>query len=56
MSNQPQDDTQAALKHLWGTFVPSLDSDQVNLAVEVWQKIKVRKQGLAKQVSEEEQK
>lgn len=44
MSFKPQGDTQAALKQLWGEFVPSLTSEQADIALKLWQKIQTRKQ------------
>ncbi len=44
MSFKPFDDPQAELKQLWGSFVPSLTPEQIDLSIKLWQKIKTRKQ------------
>lgn len=43
---QGQNNSQEALKKLWGTNVPPLTPEQVDLATKVWKKIKARKQQL----------
>jgi len=44
MSFQPNSSVQAALKQLWGEKVPSLTPEQIDLSIQIWQKIKTRKQ------------
>jgi len=44
MSFQPNHNTQAELKQLWGRDVPPLTSDEVELSIKLWQKIKARRQ------------
>lgn len=53
MSFKPQDDTQEVLKHLWGGFVPPLTAEQVDMAIQLWQKIRSRKQRNAQSNSRE---
>ena len=36
--------TQIELRELWGEFLPPLTSEQINLSIKVWHKIKARKQ------------
>lgn len=44
MSFKPEDNTQTELKQLWGSNVPPLTADEIDLSIKVWQKIKARKQ------------
>lgn len=44
MSAKPQDSTQAELRQLWGRNVPPLTSEEIDLSIKVWHKIKARKQ------------
>jgi hypothetical protein len=37
---KPKDSTQAQLKQLWGGFVPSLTPEQIDLSIQLWEKIK----------------
>lgn len=39
-----KDSNQAVLKNLWGRNVPPLTSEEVELSIQVWQKIKARRQ------------
>lgn len=48
MSSKPEDNTQTALKQLWGEFVPPLTSEQIDLSIKLWPKIKARKTALPK--------
>ncbi len=43
MSLKPKDSTQAQLKQLWGGFVPSLTPEQIDLSIQLWEKIKARR-------------
>ena len=44
MSLKLSDTTQPELKHLWGARVPRLTPEEIDLSIQVWQKIKVRRQ------------
>lgn len=40
----PKDSEQTELKRLWGSFVPPLTPEQIELSIKIWEKIKTRKQ------------
>lgn len=44
MSFQPNNSTEVELKQLWGEKVPPLTPEQIDLSIQLWQKIKTRKQ------------
>lgn len=44
MSFKSKDSAQAVLRQLWGRNVPPLTSEEIDLSVQAWQKIKTRKQ------------
>lgn len=44
MLSRLNENTQAVLKQLWGSNVPQLTEDQIDLSIKVWQKIQARKQ------------
>lgn len=44
MQFKNKDSHQAVLKNLWGRNVPPLTLEEIELSVQVWQKIKARKQ------------
>ena len=44
MQFKNRDNNQAVLKSLWGQNIPHLTSEEVELSVRVWQKIKARRQ------------
>lgn len=44
MQYKNKDNNQAVLRSLWGRNVPSLTSEEVELSVQAWKKIKARRQ------------
>ncbi len=44
MPLKPKDTPYAELKQLWGEFVPSLTPEQIELSIQLWHKIKVRRE------------
>lgn len=44
MLQQPNDSIPAELKKLWGVKVPPLTPEQIDLSIQLWRKIEVRKE------------
>lgn len=44
MQFKNKDSHQAVLKNLWGQNVPPLTSEEIELSVQIWKKIKARRQ------------
>ena len=44
LSDDEADMTQAELKQLWSGEVPSLTPEQIDIALQLWRKIKVRRE------------
>ena len=54
MSLKLSDSTQPELKLLWGARVPRLTPEEIDLSIQVWQKIKARRQRELYKTSESE--
>lgn len=44
MSLKPKDTPQTELKQLWGEFIPSLTPEEIELSIQLWHKIKARRE------------
>lgn len=44
MSLKPKDTPLTELKQLWGESIPSLTPEQIELSIQLWNKIKVRRE------------